>query len=252
MKPYDELARILHQIIYRGDKHNCPVCSYRSRKLKKVGKNNPVLLERKVAGTEERNAACYRCHADDRERLIFLYLRDFVKLFDKNRDLKVFHYAPEYGTSKVLKKRLKNRYTAGDLKLKESRYPEYIENVDIEKLPYENDSFDIVICNHVFEYVSNDLQAMSEVYRILKTGGEAILQVPLAPDHETFEDSTVTTPEERETFYGKKNNRRIYGKDYFERLEKVGFKTRQEHLSTKLEYLFFELNPKEDVFIGKK
>ena len=94
---------------------------------------------------------------------------------------------------------------------------------DICNLPFSDQQFDWVVCNHVLEHIPNDKIAMQEIYRVLKPGGTAILQVPLRLDQDTFEDDRITDPKERAQVFGQYDHVRIYGKDYQNRLEQVGF-----------------------------
>ena len=90
---------------------------------------------------------------------------------------------------------------------------------------FEDNFFDVVICSHVLEHIVYDRKAMSELFRVLKSGGEAILQVPISKyNKETFEIFSITFPREREKYFGQRDHVRIYGKDYKKRLESVGFK----------------------------
>ena len=96
---------------------------------------------------------------------------------------------------------------------------------DICNLPFQNDEFDFIICNHVLEHIPNDTKAMQEIYRVLAPGGTAILQVPYkASLQKTFEDNSITDPKERAKIFGQYDHVRIYGMDYFEKLESIGFK----------------------------
>ena len=95
---------------------------------------------------------------------------------------------------------------------------------DICALPFEDNTYDFILCNHVLEHIPNDLKAMEELYRVLKPGGTAILQVPLEEDREnTFEDDTITDQQERTRIFGQYDHVRIYGQDYYKRLQEVGF-----------------------------
>ena len=47
-----------------------------------------------------------------------------------------------------------------------------------QDLPYDNRFFDIVFCNHVLEHISEYEAAISEIHRILKPGGIAIIGAP--------------------------------------------------------------------------
>lgn len=95
---------------------------------------------------------------------------------------------------------------------------------DICALPFEDNTYDFILCNHVLEHIPNDLKAMEELYRVLKPGGTAILQVPLEEDREnTFEDDSITDQQERTRIFGQYDHVRIYGQDYYKRLQEVGF-----------------------------
>jgi len=108
--------------------------------------------------------------------------------------------------------------------------------IDVQAMPFENDSFDIVICNHVLEHVEDDIKAMKEIYRILRKGGFAIMQVPFSSSMErTHEDSSITDPRERERQFRQKDHLRLYGKDYTERVKKAGFVIRDKNYIEKVD-----------------
>lgn len=95
---------------------------------------------------------------------------------------------------------------------------------DVQKMPFEKENFDLVICNHVLEHVDNDQLAMSEILRVLKPGGYAILQVPVNFSREhTFEDMSITDPRERARIFGQYDHVRVYGRDYPDLLRRAGF-----------------------------
>ncbi|MFX1554327.1 MAG: class I SAM-dependent methyltransferase [Promethearchaeota archaeon] len=96
--------------------------------------------------------------------------------------------------------------------------------MDITDVPFEQTSFDVVLCTHVFEHVVDDYQAMRECFRVLKPGGWAILQSPVEMNRErTFEKPALATPEDRARTFGHPDHVRVYGRDYVDRLESVGF-----------------------------
>jgi SAM-dependent methyltransferase len=102
--------------------------------------------------------------------------------------------------------------------------------MDIHKMPFEDHSFDAVMCNHVLEHVEDDILSMREIVRVLKPGGWAILQVPFIDKdlQRTFEDPSITTASERERIYGQDDHVRLYGKDYAMRLTDAGFRVKED------------------------
>jgi ubiquinone/menaquinone biosynthesis C-methylase UbiE len=95
---------------------------------------------------------------------------------------------------------------------------------DICALPFKNEDYDLIFCNHVLEHIPNDQKAMNELYRVLKKGGTLIAQVPLDESRDTtFEDDSITDTKERTRIFGQYDHVRIYGIDYYSRLEKTGF-----------------------------
>lgn len=102
--------------------------------------------------------------------------------------------------------------------------------MDVHAIPFDDNTFDAAMCNHVMEHVENDIRAMNEICRVLKPGGWAIMQVPFfhfAPDT-TVEDPSVTDPKMREKLYGQDDHVRLYGKDYGRRLERAGFEVTED------------------------
>ncbi|KKL68879.1 hypothetical protein LCGC14_2120580 [marine sediment metagenome] len=99
-----------------------------------------------------------------------------------------------------------------------------------------NNYFDVILCSHVLEHIPNDYLALKELYRVLKPKGWAILQVPI--DHnraKTFENSKIISPKERLRVFGQKDHVRIYGTNYKDRLERVGFIVKLDNFAKKNE-----------------
>ncbi|GAA4315598.1 hypothetical protein GCM10023164_11780 [Christiangramia aestuarii] len=106
---------------------------------------------------------------------------------------------------------------------------------DICDLPFKNESFDFILCNHVLEHIPDDRKAMEEIYRILKPGGTAILQIPQDLKRaKTFQDDSITDPEERAKIFGQYDHVRVYGRDYFDKLRKVGFQVEEVDYTSRL------------------
>jgi ubiquinone/menaquinone biosynthesis C-methylase UbiE len=108
--------------------------------------------------------------------------------------------------------------------------------MDIHKIPFEDNTFDAAMCNHVLEHVKNDILAMKEIFRVLKPDGWAILQVPFMGKNlkRTFEDPSITSPKEREKVFGQRDHVRIYGEDYPERLRSAGFEVTKDRFVMEL------------------
>jgi SAM-dependent methyltransferase len=154
----------------------------------------------------------------ERHRLFWLYLKGETHFFDKD-GLRVLHFAPEQAFLKRFREQKNISYTTTDLDS-----PIADVKADICALPFADESFDFIICNHVLEHIPDHLQAMRELYRILAKGGTAILQVPYDADRATtFEDPSIIDPKERARIFGQYDHVRIYGMDYFDTLRQIGF-----------------------------
>ncbi|AZQ42770.1 class I SAM-dependent methyltransferase [Nonlabens ponticola] len=154
----------------------------------------------------------------ERHRLLWLYLQRELKIFDKKIDL--LHFAPEQCFYDRFRESANINYLTTDL-----NSPLADVHADICNLPFEGDSYDLILCNHVLEHIPDDETAMREIYRVLKPGGTAILQIPLDMSREvTYEDDSITDRDERERIFGQYDHVRVYGMDYFERLDSIGFK----------------------------
>ena len=177
----------------------------------------------------------------ERHRLLWLYLQNETDFLRPEPDsgsriilrrssnnpesslgLRVLHMAPEQCFLKRFKK-LNHDYTTADL-----YSPIADVKADITNLPFENDSFDVIFCNHVLEHIPDDTKAMQELYRVLKKGGMGIFQIPQDINRETtFEDNSITDPKERARIFGQYDHVRIYGRDYFDKLASIGFQVKQ-------------------------
>lgn len=183
----------------------CPVCENTFQKFLPYG----------VKGGE--NRLCPTCLSLERHRMIWHYLQHETEFFTKQ--YKMLHFAPEQCFLKRFKALKNLDYTTADLVS-----PIADLHCDIQDIPLEDNSFDIVFCNHVLEHVPDDHKAMKELYRVLKPGGFGILQVPQNMEFEhTYEDSSITSQKEREIHFGQYDHLRLYGKDYASELEEAGF-----------------------------
>jgi SAM-dependent methyltransferase len=200
------LFRIISQYTNKGNNVECPVCKGHFRKFMPYGYN-------KV----RENALCPGCLSLERHRLLWLYLQYRTDFFSAS--LKVLHIAPEQCFHKRFRKMRNLVYITADLES-----PLADVKLDVQELPFGDHEFDVVICNHVLEHVPDDRKAIGEIYRVIKNGGYAILQVPTDYGMEkTLEDATITDPMEREKHFRQKDHFRFYGRDYLNRLKEAGF-----------------------------
>ena len=130
---------------------------------------------------------------------------------------RMLHIAPEWAFEAKIKQIPGLTYVTADL-MKTS----VVERMDVTRIPHLDDTFDAIICSHVLEHVPDDRGAIRELHRVLAPDGWAILQVPISADP-TFEDPSITSPEERERRFGQYDHVRRYGPDYMDRLRNAGF-----------------------------
>ena len=208
-------------LAYRGRGRECPICGSRYRRFMPYG----YVISRE-------DALCPHCLSLERHRMIWLWLKESSNLFEGYPRL--LHIAPEVSLMRHFKRHYRDNknYITADL---ESPLADI--HFDVQSIPMEDESVDVVICNHLLEHVEDDRRAMAELYRILKRGGWGIMLVP--EDRAltaTFEDDTITDAEERTRIFGQYDHRRIYGRDYDKRLKTAGFRVERivysEHLSS--------------------
>ena len=165
----------------------------------------------------------------ERHRLLWLYLKNETDFFKAPR--KVLHFAPEQAFYKRFRAMKNLDYTTTDL-----NSPLADVKADICDLPFEDDSYDVIFCNHVLEHIPDDTKAMQELYRILKPSGMAILQIPQDLQRaDTFEDNSITDRKERAAIFGQYDHVRIYGRDYFDKLRTIGFKVHEVDYTAQLD-----------------
>ncbi len=191
---------------YKGNKYIDPIDGKGFRKLLPYG-----------YGEQRQNALSPSTLSLERHRLLWLYLQKETNFFTSPK--KVLHIAPEQCFINRFKKQKNLAYITADL------YSPIVDvKADILDLPFDDNSFDVVFCNHVLEHIEDDKKAMQELYRVLKPKGMGIFQIPQDLSLvKTYEDFNITSPEERSKHFGQYDHVRVYGKDYFDRLRSVGF-----------------------------
>lgn len=243
----------LRGFYYSGDRFECPVCQHRFRTFLPGGFDLPVIKEKQIIGSGYReNDICPLCQSTDRDRLVYVFLKNKTNLLTGQNTL--LHVAPEPTLYRRFK-RNRNIHYFPVTKYQEGLYYENkLPSADLLDLQFEGETFDWIICNHVLEHIEDDSKALSEIYRVLKPGGKAILQVPISFILEkTYENPKIITKEEREKHFGQFDHVRIYANDYVQRLEAAGFQVEvieQKNITNNIERLKkFALNPKEKLFL---
>jgi SAM-dependent methyltransferase len=240
----------LKRIRYFGWNGYCPVCRSRLHNWKPLGYDLPVIREKQIVGSGYRKALCPVCYSSDRIRLLYLFLKSRTGIFKE--PLSLLHIAPNDSIKKKLEENKQLDYLTADIDQEK-----VMEQMDITRINYPEGSFDVIICNHVLEHIPDDKTAMKELYRVLKPGGWAILQVPFSKIlDETFEDPSITNPEDRERIFGQTDHVRIYGLDYPIKLQNAGFKLElyrwTEDNDLKNPKNLYGLNPDEIIFFARK
>jgi SAM-dependent methyltransferase len=204
-------------IFYYGNKVQCPIDGRTYRKFLPYGR-----LESRP------NALCPSSLSLERHRLMWLFLKEKTNFFTDQ--LKLLHIAPELCFMKIFENMENIDYISADIESPLAKV-----KMDVHEIPFAENTFDVVFCNHVMEHVDDDIQAMSEIYRVLKPGGWAIIQSPVYMHLEkTLEDPSITDPLEKEQVFGQNDHMRKYGRDYGDRLRKVGFKVTEDEFLNEL------------------
>ena len=227
-------------LLYIGRGKECPLCGCRRRKFLPYG----YVVQRE-------NALCPRCLALERHRLLWLWLERKSDLLQTTPQL--LHIAPEVALMRKFKQLYASqpsRYITADLES-----PLADMHFDIQDIPLSEGSQEVVICNHILEHVEDDGKALREIFRILRPGGWGVILSPVDLEREhTFEDDTITDPKERTRIFGQYDHRRIYGRDYVERLAAVGFEVYdipyKEEFSQKEQELY--ALPDEHLYVVRK
>ncbi len=161
----------------------------------------------------EKERLCPRCGSRARTRRLFSLMPDDLA------GKKLLHFSPPRSLDKKLKEIKGLEYVSSDY-VGEFKA---MKNLNIESIDEPNSSYDLVICYHVLEHIEKDQQAMSELYRILRPGGKAIIQTPFK-EGAIYEDPSIESEEERLKHFGQKDHVRIYSSQgLIERLQKTGF-----------------------------
>lgn len=208
--------RPLIVLFFKGNRFTDPIDGKSYRKFLPYG-----------YGKQRENALSPGTLSLERHRQMWLYIQNETDFF--TQAYKVLHIAPEQEFLRKFKKMKNLDYTSADL-----FSPIVDVKADILDLPFKDEEFDVVFCNHVLEHIVDDQKAMSELYRVMKKGGWGIFQVPMKNSLEkSYEDFSITDPKERQKHFGQYDHVRWYGMDFFKRLENAGFQVDINYYSKK-------------------
>jgi SAM-dependent methyltransferase len=198
-----ELLCRLRSVALSGGNYFCPICRGSFRSFLQAGE------------VRRPQAKCPGCGSLERHRLLWLALTRLWDLGELGRGGALLHIAPE----ESLATRLKASYDYLSADLDGSKA---MVAMDITAIPFPENSFDAILCNHVLEHIPQDRRALSELYRVMKSGGWGSIQVPMSGD--ITKEGEVTDPGQRARLYGQSDHVRCYGLDFIERLKEAGFK----------------------------
>jgi SAM-dependent methyltransferase len=210
--PFRSLRNGIDTLPYISNRRYCPVCCTSSSHFRKFGR------------TSRKDAKCIHCKSLERHRFLWLYLQKKTNLFNSSSP-RVLHIAPKSCFLPNLQNSLGEGYLTADL-----ADPNVMVKMDITDIQYPDNTFDVILCNHVLEHIPDDRRAMRELYRVLKSTGWAILLVPITCDI-TYEDPEIVTPEDRLKAFGQEDHVRRYGPDYLDRLREAGFNIKTTKIS---------------------
>ena len=216
-------VRPIVSFILKGDKFTDPIDNKSFRMFLPYG-----------YGNQRNNVLSPSTLSLERHRLLWLYLKNETDFFTAKK--KVLHFAPEQAFYKTFRNLENLDYTTTDL-----LSPLADVKADICNLPFKDNEYDVILCNHVLEHIPDDTKAMQELFRVLKLGGIAILQIPQDLKRSvTFTDNSVTDQKERAKIFGQYDHVRIYGRDYFDKLRSIGFNVVEEDYTSKIEAALIE------------
>ncbi len=240
-----KIKRYIKLKAFSGNTVYCPCCE----------KGFHTFLPKKgIGGIYRHNSICLNCNSLERDRLLILFLRKKTNLFKDK--IHLLHVSPERSLFNLLNRQPNITYNPVDKFEDGYEYPKSTEYMDITEITKKNNTYDAIICSNVLEHVPDDKKAMSELYRVLKPGGWAIIQVPIDYNREqTYEDLSITDRKAREKAFGWPDHVRWYGKDYFQKLRDTNFQVEIQKYASEFseEELFkYGIIPNDSIFLCKK
>ena len=211
------ILRPVLKILYKGTKYMDPIDGSSYRTFLPYGYNRV-----------RKNALCPGTLSLERHRLLWLYLKKKTKLLEKN--ISVLHVAPEIIFIKKFKRIRNWNYVSIDL-----NSPLADIKANLYNLPFKENFFDLILCNHVLEHIEDDYKALNELHRVIKNKGTLVVQIPLDKNlKKTFENKEIKNPRDRNKYFGQYDHVRVYGLDFYNRLSNSGFKPKKVDILKKI------------------
>jgi predicted SAM-dependent methyltransferase len=181
----------------------CPICGWAGRRFNDYieyieSKGCPLDLE------------CPQCLSHSRHRALYIWLTGEFEISKKSGTLLIC--APEKAMLPLWNSLEKIKIIKMDI--------EPFRGVDVladlQRLPFADDSQDIIWCHHVLEQIEDDIVALKEIHRILHAEtGQLIISSAINKQEKTKEYGYSNS-----NYFG---NWRLYGQDYADRIKKNGF-----------------------------
>ena len=162
----------------------------------------------------KQDVICPVCKSLPRHRILASWCEENKQVL---QTAKVLYFAPE--TSMMLwMKRNKIHYTTADL------YEEADLKLDIQAIDLPDQSYGIIVCNHVLEHVNDFRKALSELFRILWPGGNLVCSFPMDSRIDLVDEEIEDlSEEERKKRFGQVDHLRVFGMNASQLLKEAGF-----------------------------
>ena len=212
----ERLPRVWHRLVltrklapllirsYGHHKRTCPICEFSGRFTAEVHFPDIFTFD----------AICPECGSLPRNRLLFLANQELGLIRPTDR---VLHFAPEDPVRRFVA-HVPRVYKTADL------YAAAVDLcINIEHIDQPDEAWDRIICSHVLEHVDHRA-ALREMFRVLAPGGKLLALFPIVEAwEEHYENSAVSSPEDRGLHFGKSNHIRRLGRNIRAEIEQAGF-----------------------------
>jgi predicted SAM-dependent methyltransferase len=197
---------------YQGSNVYCPCCGKRFSNFMDYKITNLVNKAR-YSNTYKRTF-CPFCFSIPRHRIIALY-------FEENKQRLPFNRTLFFAEDPVIKWLDRNElsYTVVDLFDRTADI-----KVDIQNTQFADESWSLILCNHILEHVPDYKKALRELNRILAKDG--ILEITIPTDRTfttVYEDKNIVSRKECIEKFGQFDHLRTFGNDFEQILIQFGF-----------------------------